>query len=670
MILSLESFQFWLYFAYFFIAVFVTCVIPAMVILPRKISRDPVLLAGIGLPVGLALWAWQGYILGSLGIRWASYIYLIVFTALWLRMLAKGRNFPSLKQTLSAFTADRMTLFLIFSGAILQVSKLFLTAVRIGGRVWFCCGNLSDNFWFAGVSQELVRHFPPEQPAMSGVLLTNYHYWSNLAIADLSRVFGIPVLAVQFQFISVLTAILLGLTAVAFARIHKLSPSFLRWLVFFLYFGGDAIYWILFLLSGRIDFSMSAMETGMTFLVNMPRAVAVVVFMGVVNLLSLFITESSLRTGFLIALTMTSLIGMKIYVAIFALAGLGVLGLTDLVKRRRVEVMGLFLLSALISLAIYLPTNSGAGGLYFTGFWRFENFIVQPALHLERLDMARAIFKEAGKWYRAYAYDFLFAVVYVAAIFGTKIIGFLQTRKTMGRLPWQIHVFLLTGLAVSAGAGFFFQQSINAGNTFNFLVNVFIIGSVYTALAASGITASLKSPLLRIAAVVAIIILTVPRTIDEARSTLRIIRNRSTYILDNDIDRAAMYVRANVPEDALFMVHWKGYHFETTSSLLKMLTDRPVYYSGNTILTDAQTPSADRLKNLSIVFGSKSASASARILKMTGTDYVWVATTSAFKYPEYGEFLDPVFERDFAMIYRVNRDRMARYLQSLDTKNR
>ena len=33
------------------------------------------------------------------------------------------------------------------------------------------------------------------------------------------------------------------------------------------------------------------------------------------------------------------------------------------------------ILTFILSALIYFPVNSGAGGLYFTGLWRFENFI-------------------------------------------------------------------------------------------------------------------------------------------------------------------------------------------------------------------------------------------------------------------------------------------------------
>ena len=51
------------------------------------------------------------------------------------------------------------------------------------------------------------------------------------------------------------------------------------------------------------------------------------------------------------------------------------------------------IIALLISAAIYFPVNIGAGGLYFTGLWIFENFAVQPLLGQEHLILAKESLK-------------------------------------------------------------------------------------------------------------------------------------------------------------------------------------------------------------------------------------------------------------------------------------
>ena len=106
--------------------------------------------------------------------------------------------------------------------------------------------------------------------------------------------------------------------------------------------------------------------------------------------------------------------------------------------------------------------------MYFTGLSLFENFIVQPWMMLDRLELARRIYLEHRSWLRVIQYEVIFAFIFIATVFGTKLLGLFQTRKSLSRLPIELHIFLISGMAVSVILGLFFQQYTGGSNTFNF----------------------------------------------------------------------------------------------------------------------------------------------------------------------------------------------------------
>jgi len=72
----------------------------------------------------------------------------------------------------------------------------------------------------------LIKHFPPFEPGMFGVAVHNYHYWSNLVVAELIMVFGLPLMATDYQYLTIVISLWLGLTAIVFTKLVKLDKKY------------------------------------------------------------------------------------------------------------------------------------------------------------------------------------------------------------------------------------------------------------------------------------------------------------------------------------------------------------------------------------------------------------------------------------------------------------
>lgn len=586
--MNLLDVSFWFSLLVFIFACFFAFFIPGDVILGKfELSRlNRIVLAII---IGVSLWAWQGFIFGFAGIRWASYLYLICFAGIWLY----GKNWKTLLPFGKiSFKNNLLVYLIIFLGVIVQVSAVWFTGIYAHGGLYFCCGNVSDSLYHISLTDQIIQRFPPYEPGMNGVIVTNYHYLSNLVWGDLIRVFKLPLIATQFQFATVFISLLLGLSLVVVSNILKMKSSFTKWLLFFFYFGADFIYLLLFLLGKGASFRMGSLEDGAIFLVNPPRAMAIIVSIAVISLMLLWLKTKNFRLGIIMAILVGSLVGLKVYLGIFALTGLAGVSLYLLFKRD-IKMLVPPILSVLLSAIIYFPVNSGAGGLYFTGFWTFENFIVQPILGLERMELARYIFLEHKNYLRIIQFELMYVGIYMFAIFGTKLLGLAQSKKSLSSFPLPLNIFLMLGIIVSAVLGFFFQQVSGGSNSFNFIVSIFIFSSFYAALACSYWLEKVYKPV-AIVITILIITLTIPRIVYQFVDNIDHIISGKGFIINATELKALSALKE---EDKRITLVDTGYaDIETGTTYVGFMTGQPMFFSGKTILDSHNIPTANRYK--------------------------------------------------------------------------
>ena len=642
------SISFWLYFLLFFIATFIAFFIPGDLAL-RKLKLPAFQRLVLGTVIGMVIWGLQGVLFGYLGLRWLTYVYLLIAFVFWANLFLRHK--PSIFKEIRSKKPDMLLLVLIVVGSLIQLTIVWFNGVLYSNELYFCCGNTSDNLFHIALTNQIVKHFPPFQPGMSEVIVKNYHYWSNLVIAELIRVFHLPLIATQYQYSTLFISIFLGLSALVFSQLVKLGKFFALWLIFFLYFGGDLIYLLFFALGKGLNFNISSLEDGAKFLVNPPRAFSIVVFFVGISLLVLWIRKRDLHTGLLMALVLGSVIGFKVYSGIFALIGLGALGLYFLAKRNFRMLVPL-IVALVISLAVYLPVNSNAGGLYFTRFWLFENFIVQKALGLKRLELARVIFEEHHNWIRFFQYELIFFSLYVFSVFGPKLLGLVQSRKSLSLLPREINIFLISGIIVSAAAGFFFQQTSGGANTFNFLVSIFIIGSIYTALACYYWIGKIDKRFAWIAVVI-IILLTAPRVLYEWQtSTTRLLKHEGLVISNLEL-QSLNYLREKTDKTALVLVDYRGFDKDFYSPYVSFLADRPMFLSGKGILESHGIETSERERVVDDILTNKDAVAANNTLLSNNIKYIYMSDEDTLLIEKYPRFVKIVFRNKDVKILKV-----------------
>lgn len=579
---SFTSVEFWASFIYFIFSVFVGFYIPGSFVI-KDLNLTNLQKITLGTITGMVLWAWQGVFFGYLQIRHLTYLYLLIFIFLWLKKHFKLIKPNLFYKKIRISLIDWLIIILIISGSFIQLTTVWNTGIMSSDALYFCCGNEADALFYAALTKQIVNNFPPNQPGMYGEIVHNYHYWSNIVSAELIRIFNLPMLATQFQYMMVFLSLFLGLTVVTFCEIIKAKKIFIAWLIFFIYFGGDLIYLILHFYGTGINFSISSLEDGAKFLVNPPRAQSIVVFFAGLSFLAIWLKSKKFSTGIIMALVFSSLVGFKVYTGIFAFIGLIFLSIFFILKKQ-FSLLIPILITFILTMVVYLPVNKNSGGLIYTGLWRIENFRTISEFRLERLEYAKYIYYQHNNIPRIIQYEMIFALIFIVSTFGSKLLGLLQNRKSLSVLPINLHLFLIPAITINFIAGLFFIQTSGGANTFNFLVNVFIIGSIYTALTATFLSQISKYKVITIPLVLIIILLTIPRVTFETYINLKRIFHHEGFKITHAELEGYKYIRENTDRNSVILFDDREFEISIKSPYASIFTDRKIFLSGKGIL--------------------------------------------------------------------------------------
>jgi hypothetical protein len=631
----------------FFIAFISTLLIPGINLL-TPLRRSLLEKIVLGTAVGIVLWVIQAYTFGLMGARWLTYVYIIANAIIFVFLFKRNLN-PSKKD---GRAIDKLSLIIIIVGTILNLSAVWFIGVKTSEGLFFCCRGVPDAIYHLSLTNELIKHFPPNEPGMYGINVKNYHYLSNLLSADISRVWKLDFIKVQFQYMSLITALLLGGSGLVLGQILSFNRVIIRWLLIFLYGSGDIIYFLIFLRGYGLNFNVTVMDDASKLLAGPPRALSIALLLSGICLLAIFFKRKSLYAGLISAVMMGVLVGFKVYTGIFAISGFAVIGCYLLLKRE-FKMLIVPLLALFVALTYYIPNNKGAGGLVFNGLWRFENFMENKDLTLSKLDYLRASYASRGNIPAVAALEVLFIIIYFITLFGTVTLGFFQSKNSLKLIPKEINLFLIGAIIVSLIAGSFFYQETGGANTVQFLITVFIVGAIYASVALYYWTRKLPK-YLRYLIFVLVFVLTVARPVYEVSDNFKSIINHKGILVTNGQLEAFNFIKASAEDNSVVAVEpWMAE--DEPFMYATFLIDKPLYLSGAGVLRDHGQVTSHREKILQEIFPSKDKFNEERVLNILnreGISYIYVPRGVDF-YIENSSKLKKVFGNSDARVFYV-----------------
>ncbi len=648
--LTLTDPFFWFNLVLFFVVAYLIFTIPGQFLL-RKISLTLFQKLVIGTFLGLVVWGLVGEVGGFFHIRWISYIYVFLSFFLWLRFYRFQliEIFNRLKNP-QRTQQKKGIIALILVGSLAQLAFIWPNGLLTKEGIYFCCG-IPDTLYQLALTNELVHSFPPQEPGIYGVALKNYHFFTNIVVADMVRVFSLPLLSTFYQYFSLLITVGIGATAVVFCQLIKAKKLFISFLLFFLYFSGDIIYLFILILTRHLNLDFFFLYNASQLWISPSRALAIPIFFTGLSLLVLWISKKNIYQGILMAFVFGSLISIKTYMGIFALGGLVILGFYFLLRRGYRALVPLFI-AGIIGLALYIPVNADAGGLIFTGFWRVENYIAQPVFNLGKFELARMVYVAHHSWLRVLSYDGIYSLLYGITIFGTLCASFFQTKRSLTLFPKELNIFLLSGIVISAFLGFFFIQKTGGSNSSQFIITIFIVLSLYAACAYSYWIPKLPSGM-RPIIVIMVVVLTLPRMLISESVTIEEIINHRGFVIENQEIQALNFLKNHTPVDSLIVTDEVGLGFSATCNYISIFSKRPLFVCNGGEPGDRGVDTQSKKMISEHIFSDRNSLEVQSLLLKNSIHYIYLTAHSSLKAKENNQFTKKVFSNNAVTILQV-----------------
>jgi hypothetical protein len=639
MVYSYLSFQFWLYAFLTPLIFLITFYLPGVFFIDRVKPRSRTVSFLLSVVLGIVLWGVQGYLFGYLHMRWLSYIYLLFFMGNFLLHFSQQKTtFIQLRKVSTSFFTPAV--IFIGIGTVLQVLSVIGSGVAYTKGVEFFFTNAVDGMMHLAYIQSIARSFPPQEPSAAGMMLTNYHYWSDLVMAELVRVWHIPVSHLFFQFMPLLVSGLTGMSTYLLVRSWKGSKQTAMWALFLLYFSADAAYIFMIAIHRQLSFQTPAIDNGITQFLNIPHTFAKLVFLTGLIPFSYWLQTKKKKWLFLAITFFATLAGFKIYFGIFAAIGVCLVALGQLLQvffssskknviekalstfyQQRVSLLGVILLAVGASL-IYFPANKSSGSLFYSPLEWPKIFMGPDGINFREWWLRHQVYDQYHNTRNIVVLDLFAIIMCLVSIYGTRLMGFIRWKKTIREIGWEMYLFFFPGILFFTWLGLYTLQKSGLFNVFNFFVVASVGLSLFTAFWLGKLTESKSLPSKII--LILFVVFTLPRPLHEIFSMSQAYAtNHYDLIIDNQEIEALKAIQNSTTSNKIIQAHFNNENDRKTP-YISFFSNRSTYLSGEGLLASHNQPIEGRLLDLKSMFLSPNGEAFARSAKQKNISFIYL----------------------------------------------
>jgi hypothetical protein len=607
----------------------------------------------LSFPVGVALFSLLAFILSLLHVEillWG--IPVISFIA--------GFYFKVRVQKPFIETTDLLAWLIIIIGSL----SWLLTQIKNG--IFFNYGygywgpNGHDAIWHLQLIESLSQKVPPENFVFAGLPLENYHYFFDLVLAQIVKLFGVDPQNLLFRLFPLVLSLAIGvivyhLTILLSRKLdYSLSKAKIAGIIslFFVYFGGSLGWIVSYFKNGSFGGETTFWaQQSISTLLNPPFAVSLMLLLAGVYVY--YSTDFSKRAevikkGILIVLLWGTLIEFKAYAGVLVLGALGLVTMLKIIKKQfYFALMSLIVL--FVSLAVFLPNNASSNSLIsFSPFW-----LVRTMLEFEdRLNWTRLLLTmQSGVWYKEWIAYFVAIVIFMVGNLGLRIVslGDIKPYKKFGMLMWvSLLGFLFPMIFLQAGTNW---------NIVQFFYYSLMIQAIFTGLVLAKWLNKLPK-LVSIIIVVITVIFTIPTSLNTLSqylpkrppAKLSLAENEALTKLSMLPSGVVMSPVLDEKINAKFGAP-KPLFAYTSTSYVSAFSHKPSFVSDTINLEILGIDYLPRINTTKEIL--KGTSNSHKLLVENNISYIYLPKLSGLKIDEGKLGVEKIYENDEAWIYKT-----------------
>jgi len=504
----------------------------------------------LGTVVGLILFSLLSYLL--LVIK----LHFLVLPIMLAIALLTVKKLPSLFHQLSNSSRKKLALFLIvfsigIAGQLLIISP---SGINLNGDLVFWSSHGHDGLWHISLMEEYERGYPLQNPVFAGERLVNYHFFSDIAPSDFNHYFKLSTLDLYFRFFPLIFSVLLG--SLAYLVGVKIGGSFQAgiWATIFTYFAGSFGYIVTFLqnrtIGGEAVFWASQPQSSIG---NPPQIVAFIIVLTFLYLFSFFIAKPNKVLFFICVLLAGCLAVFKIYGGITLILSLGIVGLWQLVRERKPQILLLAGTSALLSAILYFPNASNTGSfLIFEPWWFIRTMIVAPnKLNWIDLELKRQTYSAEGNFKRVIQIEVTGFLLFFFGNLGMRFLGLFSFIKLLKSFfSNYFHMIIVSITITSLLLPLLFLQKGVVSNTIQFLQYLLLLLGILSGITTAKLLGKIKFASIKIIVSALIIIVSIPTQV----SLIYEFYNRHPFAKISVLELGSLdYLKKNTPSDSVIL---------------------------------------------------------------------------------------------------------------------
>lgn len=336
-----------------------------------------------------------------------------------------------------AFRLNKWLALIMFFGVISQSLTTIRSGLLYSYGMGFWGPNGHDGVWHLSLINSLSRHLQfskdffslLQNPILAGFNLRNYHFLFDLFLALIHKITNFPTFNLYFQIFPIILSGFLGI--LTFLLIKKLTKNSLTacLAVFFAYFGGN-FGWAVSLWRGQGlgGESMFWANQSISFPLNLQFFLSLIMMIYGFYLYLNYLEKYSWKKFYLLIFVFGLIIGIKAYGGVIILFGLGVTAFWELINKKKLKTLKVFLGSLIISLLVFLPNNWASSSLFvFSPLWLPHTMVDFPdRFGWLRLSQARQAYFATGNWFKWFLAESLILAIFFIGNLGMRIIGIIK----------------------------------------------------------------------------------------------------------------------------------------------------------------------------------------------------------------------------------------------------
>lgn len=465
-------------FVLFFFLVFLIIYLPGRLILRLSGYKFVSFLITFSssLIIGLSAFLFCTYILSWIKI---PYIYSLIIP--FVLFLEYKSSFLEFKKNIKIQKSLIPEILLIILGTVAMAFTTWNSGTYKNGEILFYGINGRDSVYHLALIGSLISNFPPFHPGLAGIPLKGYNFFYDFLIANFAQFYHFNPLDLFFRYFSLFISLILGFSSLSLAKFLKWKKITALLFIFLMYFIQNFDYFAHYLYK---LFNYNYYSAGITQSLANALDPSIVISTSFIFIGFILLFSKGKQWSFLLSVLVIGVIPqIKIYSGIIFYLGLSSVALWELYRNRNVYYLKILIFSGLLSAVVYLPINSGAGGLVFGPLLIYKNFIDSAWIFKSwNWNVNYITYVQHNNYFHLGFFYFVAITSYLITSLGVRLIILLDFKKiTDKKFYTGGNIFWLTSILGSFLIPSFFIQSISAFSVVQFFWVGYIILLIPTA---------------------------------------------------------------------------------------------------------------------------------------------------------------------------------------------